>query len=151
MSGPQRKMLDRVKQIQVRLLICRMLNFTFYNDSFIRDALEDMEIILTELKDRYNSKALIVKGDALYNLGNFEHALLCFHRASKNATSKEKVGIGQRITRCELAIFNAVGPTASSYFKNLDKFLYKIPSNIMGLPWFQLKRVVDANARQSRV
>ncbi len=35
-----------------------------------------------------------------------------------------------------------------------EKFLYKIPNNIMGLPWFQLKTVVDTEAperfRQSK-
>ena len=31
-----------------------------------------MDIILEDLKDKYNSRALIVRGDALYNLGNFE-------------------------------------------------------------------------------
>ena len=50
------------------------------------------------------------------------------------------------MTRTEIAIFNAVGPSASRYFRNLDRFLNKIPNNIMGLPWFQLKNVVDNEA-----
>ncbi len=30
----------------------------------------------------------MVKGDALYSLGNFEHALLNYHRAEKYASTK---------------------------------------------------------------
>jgi hypothetical protein len=41
------------------------------------------------------------------------------------------------VTRTEIAILNAVGPNASRYFRNLQKFLNTIPNNIMGLPWFQ--------------
>ena len=99
--------------------------------------------------------ALTVKGDALYNLGNFEHALLSYQRAIKLATTKDREGLAARIARSELAITNAVGPTASQYFKQLDRFLRQMPANIMGMPWFKLRMVVAKESneakRQSRV
>ena len=106
---------------------------------------------MEELGDKYNSRALTVRGDALYNLGNFESALINYHRAKKQAKIKEKQSIFTRVTRTELAVCNAVGPAASNYFKHLEKFLYRIPSNIMGLPIFQLIKITDANTESSKV
>lgn len=145
-------------------------------------ALEDVDFILSTNKNltltssinQQNSTALTVKGDALYNLGNFEHALLNYQRALRFATTKvrnaqnftnstllvsvwgeagckilcsfqERDGLNQRVARTELAICNAVGPTASQYFKKLDIFLRRMPPNIMGLSWFKLKNVADAS------
>lgn len=117
-----------------------------------REALSDVDTILEELGDKHNSRALTVRGDALYNLGNFEHALINYHRAKKYAKFKEKGGIFERIGRTELAVSNAVGPSAAHYFKHLDKFLYKIPSNIMGLPIFSLlNKTESGNTECTRV
>ena len=55
---------------------------------FFREALDDVDMILNELRENTNAKALTVKGDALYNLGNFEHALLNYHRALRHASTK---------------------------------------------------------------
>ena len=61
-----------------------------------REALADADMILRKNKRSLNPSknfditlnqqyavAYHVKGDALYNLGNFEHALLNYHRANK--------------------------------------------------------------------
>ena len=45
-----------------------------------REALEAADYILIECREKSNSTALAVKASALYNLGDFEHALLSFHR-----------------------------------------------------------------------
>ena len=50
--------------------------------------MDDADKILYTLKEPNNAKALTVKGDALYNLGNFEHALLNYHRAVRNSSTK---------------------------------------------------------------
>ena len=55
---------------------------------FIRKALEAADNILITLRYPANPKALTVKGEALYNMGDFEHALVCFHRAMKNANTR---------------------------------------------------------------
>ena len=110
-----------------------------------------MDIILEELGDNYNPRALIVRGDALYNLGNFETALINYHRAKKEAKIKEKQSILSRIHRTELAVSNAVGPTASHYYKHLEKFLFKIPEDIIGLPIFQLIKIKDANIESTKI
>ena len=62
--------------------------------SFIfRKALEAANDILIKLRYPANSKALTVKGEALYNMGDFEHALVCFHRAKKTASTKVLLNI----------------------------------------------------------
>ena len=53
-----------------------------------RKALEAADNILITLRYPANPKALTVKGEALYNMGDFEHALVCFHRAMKNANTR---------------------------------------------------------------
>ena len=53
--------------------------------------------------------------------------------------------------RTEMALSNAVGPSASVYFKHLDKFLFKIPTNIMGLPFFKLQKVMECPASKSKL
>ena len=116
-----------------------------------RDALEDVNTILEELGDKNNSRALTVRGDAMYNLGNFEYALINYHRAKKYAKFKEKQSIFDRIGRTELAVSNAVGPAAAHYFRHLEKFLYKVPSNIMGLPLFSLLNRVESNNESTKV
>ena len=113
--------------------------------------MDDVDTILGELGDKYNSRALIVRGDALYNLGNFEKALMNYHRAKKNAKIKEKVDITKRVALTELAVSNAVGQAATHYFRHLDKFLYKIPPSIMGLPIFQLIKMSDDGSEKAKV
>ena len=46
----------------------------------------DEILIGKRLKD--NAKALCVKAEAMYNLGNFEHALMCFHNALRRSNIK---------------------------------------------------------------
>jgi len=43
-----------------------------------------------------------------------------------------------------MAITNAAGPNASKYFKHLENFLIKVPTNIMDLSWLQLKNIVES-------
>ena len=57
-------------------------------NGYIRDALETADKILIDMKEKFNSKALCVKAEAMYNLGNFEHSLLCFHSALRTANIK---------------------------------------------------------------
>jgi tetratricopeptide (TPR) repeat protein len=45
-----------------------------------REALDAADEILIGLRENTNSTALAVKASALYNLGDFEHALMSFHR-----------------------------------------------------------------------
>ena len=48
-----------------------------------REALEAADAILVGQRESSNSTALAVKASALYNLGDFEHALMSFHRWEK--------------------------------------------------------------------
>ena len=87
----------------------------------------------------------------MYNLGNFEKALINYHRAKKTAKIKEKQSIAKKVTLTELAVSNAVGQAAVHYFRHLDKFLYKIPSSIMGLPIFDLIKMSDDRSEKAKV
>ena len=62
--------------------------FVRYMFLTFRKALEAADNILITLRYPANPKALTVKGEALYNMGDFEHALVCFHRAMKNANTR---------------------------------------------------------------
>ncbi|CAB4068995.1 unnamed protein product [Lepeophtheirus salmonis] len=67
-----------------------------------QEALDTMDLVL--LKERTNhSRAFGIKGDALYNLGQFEHALLNYHRGMRHATAKEKINLNQKMNRVEAA------------------------------------------------
>ena len=46
-------------------------------------ALEDANKVLLHLREPYNPGALIVKGDALYHMGMFEHSLVSYYRAAR--------------------------------------------------------------------
>ena len=47
------------------------------------EALEDSNRALSFYIKKPPCKGLYTKGDALYNLGNFEHALVYYYRAAK--------------------------------------------------------------------
>ena len=107
-----------------------------------QDALDAADKILIELREGHNSKALAVKADAMYNMGDFEHALMNFYKALRTSTTREKEQLNHKIKRTELAVLNSVGPQVAHYFRNLDKILVHIPTNIMGMPWHKVKNIV---------
>ena len=47
------------------------------------DALEDASLVLVNFNDPENPGALLVQANALYAMGDFEHALVSYHRALK--------------------------------------------------------------------
>ena len=114
-----------------------------------KEALVAANRILIELREYDNSKALAVKADALYNMGDFEHALVNFYKAKRLSTVKEKVILSNKIKSTELAVMNSVGPQVAHYFQNLDKILIHIPNNIMGMPWQKVKNMVATKESKS--
>ena len=65
-----------------------------------------------------------------------------FYKAIRTSTTREKEQLCHKIERTELAVMNSVGPQVAHYFRNLDKILQHIPTNIMGLPWHKVKNMV---------
>ena len=59
---------------KIRLMLCD-------NDN----ALADVLAILTDLDKEhpFYQKALVLQGDALYQMGRFEHALVIYHRGNR--------------------------------------------------------------------
>ena len=55
-------------------------------------ALEDADQVLVILREPTNPGALLVRGDALYHLGRFEHSLVSYYQASRQP---------DLITRCK--------------------------------------------------
>ena len=55
-------------------------------------ALEDVSIVLIQLNEPFNPGALLVQAAALYAMGDFEHALVSYHRANSinNLLKREK-------------------------------------------------------------
>ncbi|XP_059098610.1 uncharacterized protein LOC131892784 [Tigriopus californicus] len=71
----------------------------------------------------------MVKGDALYSIGCFEHSLVNYHRALEFVSSKEKGKLVNRISRTELAIVNSVGINNPSCFDDVAGFLANCGAN----------------------
>ena len=90
------------------------------------EALEDADKALKSYKKKLPCKGLYIKGDALYNLGNFEHALVYYHRALKrSASNNEEESVRDRINRATKAVDNAIGIKASRHFMAMPAVLNK--------------------------
>ncbi len=102
----------------------------------------------------------MTKGDALYNLGEFEHALVCYHRALRRkrwqlsgapfqvhghttglggCTTKEeelvRIGIGRAVE----AVDNALGGVkADEHFDSLKTYVHRIPEAVFDMTWREL-------------
>lgn len=73
-----------------------------------------------------SSRAYLVKGDALYHLGDFEHALVYYNRALfRSCTTKEDEAIRFGISRAEKAIDNALGIQAISHFLTMRALIQR--------------------------
>ena len=76
------------EQIQVSVGIMRTINRYIMIAFYFREAQCDVDQVLVDLKQPRHSKALYVRAEAMYNLGNFEYALMNFHRAKKKCRPK---------------------------------------------------------------
>ena len=81
--------------------------FVFY--STYSKALRDADRILITLEDPSNAKALLIKGDAQYNLGDFEHSLISYYRALKHSTTKVCVYFEKHYTHGHLVCWTIFG------------------------------------------
>ena len=102
--------------IRIRMLRGRcLMKLRLYEE-----ACDDAEEILT--CDERNPEALLIKAEAKYYLGNFENALICYHRGKRAARKNMKEAFRQGVRRTEEAI--------SEYLnKKVEKlFLYPSPA-----------------------
>ena len=74
-----------------------------------QEAVEAADTVLFKFGDALNSKALAVKAEASYNIGNFEQALLYYYRAFRTASVRE---------REDLEKLHDVLEKISKYFRN---------------------------------
>ncbi|XP_023345648.1 tetratricopeptide repeat protein 25 isoform X2 [Eurytemora carolleeae] len=102
-------------------------------------ALKDVDPVL---KDNPSSPlALSVKADAMYHLGDFEHALLYYHRALRYST-QDTEGLRLGIRRSVKAINNAIGKQMSNYYTGLKSVLVDLEKNVLETSLSQLSTVV---------
>ena len=66
--------------------------------------------------NKQNPKAIMAKADALYNMGQFENALVQFERGWRVRQDPE---IRAGIVKCRDVIMNTVGTTAKEYDKEI--------------------------------
>ena len=73
-------------------------------------AMEDADTVLVELRNPTNPGALLVRGDALYHLGRFEHSLVSYYKAARqpDILARERLHLALATPRAELAIRSAL-------------------------------------------
>lgn len=98
-----------------------------------RNALLDVDPVLKD--NPYHAMALLVKADALYQLSDFEHSLVYYHRGLKHSTQDTEV-FRLGIRRAEEAVDNSIGSKVKDYFDNISPLvLDNIPTSIFQEPW----------------
>ena len=129
-----------------------MLPFIKVRLSRALEALEDVDPVLND--NAKHPLALHVKADALYHLGNFEHALVFYQRGlrsfifnstsfiflnSRNSTQNPEIfRIG--IKRATKAIKNAIGPKVLDYFNTMSEVVSIIPQEVLALPPHMIRK-----------
>jgi tetratricopeptide (TPR) repeat protein len=73
-------------------------------------AMEDADMVLFQLRNPNNPGALLVRGDALYHLGRFEHSLVSYYKAARqpDILTRERLHLALATPRAELAIRSAL-------------------------------------------
>ena len=103
---------------------CRILKGSQRSSNYIfRKALKAADNILIQLRFPSNPKALTVKGEALYNMGDFEHALVCFHKAMRTASTKVILDVLPRTVKCSLCYIFIVVIVTISFFRRAINFI----------------------------
>ncbi|KAF5401601.1 Tetratricopeptide repeat protein 25 [Paragonimus heterotremus] len=93
------------KEKDLHCLLKRSLCHSYLGN--IEKALEDSDSALSACPDHY--KALLQKAEVLYNKGDFEFALVYFHRGHKKRPERHEFRLG--IQKCEEAIRNSLEDT----------------------------------------
>lgn len=101
------------------------------------EALEDVDPVLND--NAKHPLALHVKADALYHLGNFEHALVFYQRGLRNSTQNPEI-FRLGIKRATKAIKNAIGPKVLDYFNTMSEVVSIIPQEVLALPPHMIRK-----------
>lgn len=95
------------------------------------EALENVDPVL--LENPRHPLALHVKADALYHLGDFEHALVYYHRGLRYSTQDPEI-FRLGIRRAVKAIKNAIGPKVTRYFDTMAPVVEEVPQHVLAQP-----------------
>ena len=106
------------------------------------EALDDVDPVLAN--NPKHPLALHVKADALYHLGNFEHALVFYQRGLRNSTQDPEI-FRLGIKRATKAIKNAIGPKVLDYFNTMSDIVSIIPQSVLAQPPHQIRFEIKIN------
>ena len=113
--------------------------------------LQDVSVILVQLNQPVNPTALLVQAGAFYAMGDFEHALVSFHRASmaSNLLMKEKDEIMEGIKQSEEAIKNCLA-VPENPFRNIEQATELFGQHFLTESLFELKSKLTKSRNESK-
>ena len=110
-----------------------------------------MSVILVQLNQPVNPTALLVQAGAFYAMGDFEHALVSFHRASmaSNLLMKEKDEIMEGIKQSEEAIKNSLA-VPENPFRNIEEATGLFGQHFLTESLYELKSKLTKSRNESK-
>ena len=110
-----------------------------------------MSVILVQLNQPANPTALLVQAGAFYAMGDFEHALVSFHRANmaSNLLMKEKEEILEGIKQSEEAIKNCL-TVPENPFRNIQQATGVFGQHFLTESLFELKSKLTRSRNESK-
>ena len=110
-----------------------------------------MSVILVQLNQPGNPTALLVQAGAFYAMGDFEHALVSFHRANmaSNLLMKEKEEILEGIKQSEEAIKNCL-TVPENPFRNIQQATGVFGQHFLTESLFELKSKLTRSRNESK-
>ena len=110
-----------------------------------------MSVILVQLNQPGNPTALLVQAGAFYAMGDFEHALVSYHRANmaSNLLMKEKDEIMEGIKQSEEAIKNCL-TVPENPFRNIEQATGIFGQHFLTDSLYELKSKLTRSRNEGR-
>ena len=108
-------------------------------------------MILVQLNQPVNPTALLVQAGAFYAMGDFEHALVSYHRANmaSNLLMKEKEEIVEGIKQSEEAIKNCLAAPENP-FRNIQQATGSFGQHFLTESLYELKSKLTKSRTESK-
>ena len=108
-------------------------------------------MILVQLNDPFNPTALLVQAGSFYSMGDFERALVSYHRANTANTllMRERDQITEGIKQAEEAIKNCL-TIPESPFKNIEEATREFGRNFLNQSLYELKSTLTKSKNETK-
>ena len=108
-------------------------------------------MILVQLNDPFNPSALLVQAGSFYAMGDFERALVSYHRASSSNTllMREREQIIEGIKQSEEAIKNCL-TIPENPFRNVEETSREFGRNFLNQSLYELKSSLTKSPNEPR-